>query len=320
MKEMPQPSRAAPALSQTATALLEHPGFYGRMRDQARLLVDAYEANPRIGSVFATQQRWLMAHLALSMYFRGVSAGGAGSFSAARFFEAVEAHRVASRNTADAFLKEMVRYDYARHVAGGADRRIRPLEPAPLSVESIRGWLIVHLATLDGLDGGDRVQAFAATPGAAARLQPAVAGGLLSSRRIREPSGTFSLFTWLDNGGNIMDWMIAGIEDAPPGTERIPTGFVSIVAMADWLKLSRTHLARKLADAEKLGSLGWLGRRGRSAMWVSDGFRQEYAAAQAAKLAIISDAFDATLRTPALDQAKRPARPPVAVSGEAAIA
>jgi hypothetical protein len=41
-----------------------------------------------------------------------------------------------------------------------------------------------------------------------------------------------------------------------------------------------------------MGSLGWQGRRGHSVMWVSDGFRREYATAQAVKLSIIDAAFE----------------------------
>ena len=61
-------------------------------------------------------------------------------------------------------------------------------------------------------------------------------------------------------------------------------------------KISRSHLASKLRAVEALGSIGWQGRRGRSVMWVSSGFRQEYATAQAVKLAIIDAAFAACFR------------------------
>ncbi len=61
--------------------------------------------------------------------------------------------------------------------------------------------------------------------------------------------------------------------------------------LAQRLKLSRTHLSRKLRAAEALGSIGWQGQRGHSAMWVSPGFYREYAMAQAVKLAIIDAAF-----------------------------
>ena len=112
---------------------------------------------------------------------------------------------------------------------------------------------------------------------------------------MREPARTFSLFTWLNNGGIVMDWLISGIEPADAEAERIPTGVLSTADMALWLKLSRTHLARKLREAEALGSIGWQGKRGHSLMWVSKDFQGEYTMAQAVKLAIIDAAFDACL-------------------------
>jgi hypothetical protein len=282
----------------TADIIAGHPALHGASRQQSRLLLEAYEANPRLASVFATQQRWLMAQTALALHFRIDAAAQPGGLSAARFFAAIAQHGVASRNTADAFVKEMLKYGYAQRAAAGAlDRRTHPLEPTQASIDAVRGWLMVHLSTLDRLDdadrGGHRLATFLDDPGALAALQPLIADGLLSSRQVRAPERTFSLFTWLDNGGIVMDWLIAGIEETAAGTERIPTGIVSTAAMAEWLKLSRTHLARKLRDAEAMGSIGWQGKRGHSVMWVSDGFRREYATAQAVKLAIIDAAFDA---------------------------
>ena len=73
-----------------------------------------------------------------------------------------------------------------------------------------------------------------------------IAEGLLSSARVRKPERTFSLFTWLNNGGVIMDWLIAGIEETDAEAERVPTAIASIAVMAQRLNLSRTHLSRKL--------------------------------------------------------------------------
>ena len=128
---------------------------------------------------------------------------------------------------------------------------------------------------------------------ATAALHPGIAEGLLSSARVRKPERTFSLFTWLHNGGVIMDWLIAGIEETDAEADRVPTAVASVAVMAQRLNLSRTHLSRKLRDAEALGSIGWQGKRGESVMWVSSGFRQEYAMARAVKLAIIDAAFAA---------------------------
>src|SRR6185503_921400 len=126
-------------------------------------------------------------------------------------------------------------------------------------------------------------------------IQPPIADGLLRSEVIRAPAPTFSLFTWLNEGGIVMDWLIAGLaEDALAGG-RMPTSVSSLADLGARIKLSRTHLARKLRLAEAMGSLGWLGERGRSVMWVSAGFVREYHAQQSAKLAIVESAFRRTL-------------------------
>jgi len=94
------------------------------------------------------------------------------------------------------------------------------------------------------------------------------------------------------------DRLIAGIEAVGADAERIPTSVNSTTEMASWLRLSRTHLARKLREAEALGSIGWFGQRGHSVMWVSNSFRHEYATAQAVKLAIIDNAYEAAFSPP----------------------
>lgn len=293
----------------SADEIAGHPGLHVAIRQQSRLLLQIYDGNPRLASVFGTQHRWLMAQAALALHFRGDGRG----IRSARILDFVSRHGVASRNTADAFIKEMLKYGYVRLLPQAEDKRTRPLEPTEASLDALHGWVGIHLATLDRLDGGQRLEAFLGTQGALASLQPRIADGLLSSNRVRHPERTFSLFTWLNNGGLVMDWLIAGIEDADPDAERVATGIVSIAALADRLKLSRTHLARKLSDAEALGSIGWHGKRGQSVMWMSAGFRREYVTAQAVKLAIIDAAFDACFRGRLI--AALPVMPRIALAG-----
>src|SRR5205807_3371160 len=137
-------------------------------------------------------------------YFRNADPEGAGGLPAARFIDAVASQRVASRNTADAFLKEMQKYRYLQYAPPGRDRRLRPLEPTPVSIELICAWLAVHLTTLDALDGGDRRSAFLASPRSIAAIQPIIADGLVRSEAIREPDPVFSLFNRLNEGGIVM--------------------------------------------------------------------------------------------------------------------
>jgi len=277
----------------SAKEIAGHPALHRIVRSQAKALLAAYQSSPRLSSVFATQQRWLMAHAGLALYFRQ------GAITTARFLQLIELHSVASKNTADAFIKEMQQYNYVEPLPDNTDRRSNPLRPTPQTLETLAAWAMVHLTTLDGFDGGRRLATFVSRPDALARVEPLIADGLLTSEPVRAPERTFSLFTWLNNGGVVMEWLVSGVEPSLADQERIPTGVVSIGEFANLLKLSRTHLARKLREAEGLGSVGWLGQRGNSTMWVSRDFYREYMDAQAVKLAIIDQAFEESLSGPA---------------------
>jgi hypothetical protein len=282
-------------MAMTADDILLHPALERCVRVQAQSLLSVHEASPRLASLFATQQRWLLAHAAVAQYFRNEADEAGAGLLAERFLEIVERHSLASRNTASAFLKELLKYEIVRFVANSEGRRHRPLEPAPAVVMALFHWHVLHLATLDGLDGGARVAAFNARPALLGRVQPLIADGLIGSADVRYPPGTFDLFTWIDEGGLVMDRLMVGCEEGAGGRERIQTDVTSVSALARRLNLSRTQLGRKFAEAEAMGSLGWSGTRGRSPLWVSAGFRHEYHSAQAAKLSIIDAAFEACI-------------------------
>ena len=280
-------------MAMTSGEILLHPALEQCVRGQAQSLLLIQQAAPRIASVFATQQRWLMAHAALAQYFRSEAREAGAGLLAERFLEIVERHDVASRNTAAAFLREMLQYEIVRAVANGASRRHRPLEPAPAVLTALSGWLALHLATLDRLDGGARVAHLNAEPALLGAIQPLIADGLFGSNEVRQPGATFSLFTWVNEGGIVMDRLMIGCRQPSDGLARIPTDVTSVSELAQRLKLSRTQLGRKFAEAEAMGSLGWSGVRGRSPLWVSADFRRQYLSAQAVKLAIIDAAFEA---------------------------
>lgn len=280
-------------MAMTADDILAHPALERCVRGQAQSLLSIQGTSPRIASLFATQQRWLMAHAALAQYFRNEADNAGAGVLAERFLELAERQNLASRNTASAFLAEMLKYEMVRSVANSEGRRHRPFEPAPAVLVALFHWHALHLATLDGLDGGARVAAFQARPALLSAIQPLIADGLIGSGEIRKPAKTFELFTWINEGGLVMDRLIVGCQQGVVGGERIATDVTSISALARHFNLSRTHLGRKFSEAEALGSLGWSGVRGRSPLWVSAGFRREYHAAQSTKLAIIDAAFEA---------------------------
>lgn len=278
--------------------IVNHPRLASRLRRQASILLTIQQSDPRTASIFATQQRWLLAHLALERYYRSAATDPERGLKPTQFLNAVVARGVASRNTADAFLKQMRKYGYLERAADDRDRRARRLAPTAVSRAALCGWLAVHLDTLDGIDDGARAQAFVERPESIQVLQPRIADGLISSPLVRNPDSKFSLFTWLDEGGVVMDWLYASLAEAPSDSERIASTISSFAEIGERVDLSRTHLARKLRAAEVMGSLGWAGSRGKSTLWISAEFVRQYHSQQAAKLAVIDFAFRAELGDP----------------------
>ena len=288
----------SPSMAMTSDEILAHPALGNCVRAQAHSLLLIHQASPRTASPFATQQRWLMAQAALAQYFRNEAVQSGSGVLAERFLDLVEHHQLASRNTAARFVQEMLKYGIVSYAAKNDGRRHRPISPSPMTLAVLQHWLVVHLATLDGLDGGVRVETFRAQPAALGLIQPLIADGLLASSEVRTPEPTFSLFTWVNDGGIVMDRLIAGCLLEADGLPRVATDVTSISGLAQGLNLSRSQLSRKFAAAEEMGSLGWSGSRGKSPLWVSASFQREYHAAQAVKLAIIDAAFEAAI-TPA---------------------
>ncbi|MDR3374265.1 MAG: hypothetical protein P4L98_11110 [Ancalomicrobiaceae bacterium] len=272
--------------------MIVHSDLESIVRKLARAFVERYEADPRLAAVFATQQRWLLAHATMAIYFRGEMGEGVGLHSRA-FLALVEAEKISARHTAHAFLKEMVNYGIAQYRSGMDKTKIRYINLSDAAVAAITFWMVLHLEILDLFDGGSRKMLFKRNPLSTAFLQPELANRLLSSTNMRVPKASFSLFTWLNNGGLVMDWLILGSQPTDAGAERVLTSITSIAEISERLKLSRTHLGRKLRDAEELGAIGWIGRRGKSTLWLSTEFRDDYYKYQLGKLAIIEAAFNA---------------------------
>jgi hypothetical protein len=272
-----------------------HIAVRSHLRIRAAKLLEMHVENPRSAGIFATHQRWLLAHLGLAAHFESALAGGPAGMYASTVAARAVAEGVSSRNTAEAFLREMVKYGFIEASQSARDRRIRWLTVSALAVRNVAGWLAANLATLDALDGGGRAATFLANPSMVAHVEPVAAQGFLSSPAIRRPGPTFLLFTEVDEGGAVMDRLFARHADHPDERGRYPTRIASHADFGAHIKLSRSHLTRKLRAAEDLGSLGWLGERGRSPIWVSESFLTEYVARQAAELAAIEGGFEAAV-------------------------
>jgi hypothetical protein len=88
-----------------AERLLAEPGCLRVMCGIARGFMAIHDNLPRASSLFASQQRWLMSHIAIALHFRR-SASPESGLTLHNFVKDVVGYELASRTTARAFLAE----------------------------------------------------------------------------------------------------------------------------------------------------------------------------------------------------------------------
>lgn len=275
----------------TVSAILRHPDIHNEVRLLARDLLKINERHPRLASVFATEQRSMMGNIAFRVYFASVPELPRHGILLARFLDEVEASGVASRNTADGFIKEMTKYGYARQFDIPGNKRIRPYEPTETTIGVLIEWAMAHVATLDRLDSGNRVASVTGDLDTVSRLHVELSRDLLGDGSEAQYSRTLALFAWVNNSKLLNGRLLGGMGDVAPGATRVSTDIDSIAELASFLNISRTHLTRKIREVEAIGSIFWEGRRGLSPMWISTGFVQELIDECAARLAIFDAAY-----------------------------
>jgi hypothetical protein len=285
-----------------ADELVANENFLAAIIRCASDLIAIYNDSPRIASVFAAQQRWLMAHTGFALHY-GYPGEQKSGLYAARFVESILQHRVASRNTAVSFVQEMLAYRFLQPVQDLPDRRTRLLEPTDYAIEHLGRWIHTHLFILDMLDGGNRAPTLQADPSIVAEIQPRIAVAILESALIRNPGPTFNLFNWANSGGVVMDYLISKIPTLDPSIERISIGQVSMKTIRDQFMISNTHLKRLFKQASQMDSVGWEGTPGRSSFWLSRGFVSEYFNYQASKFVVVDEAYQAAMAARRRDQA-----------------
>ena len=278
----------------TAENLAANDRFLAAILHCANQMLALYRESPRIASIFAAQQRWLMAHAGFALHYGYPGNGKSGLYSG-RFVDFAVKNDIASRNTAAAFLQEMLAYRFLCAVPG-PDKRTRYLEPTEIAEQHFGRWLIAHMMILDSLDGGERAEKVTADPsGMMAKIQPLIARSIIKSESVRNPGSTFNHFNWANSGGLVMDYLISRLPEFPRGTERVVLGPLSLKEIRDQFMISNTHLKRLLTQAAAMGNIGWTEPSRKGDFWLSSHFIQEYWNYQASKFAIIDAAAEAVL-------------------------
>jgi hypothetical protein len=278
----------------TAETLAADDRFLAAILHCADQMLTIYRESPRIASIFAAQQRWLMAHAGFALHYGHPDYEKSGLYSG-RFIDFAVKNDIASRNTAAAFMQEMLAYRFLRP-APGADKRTRYLEPTEIAEQHFTRWLVTHMMILDSLDGGKRADRIAADPVAMmAAIQPRIAKAIIGSQAVRSPGPTFNLFNWANSGGLVMDYLISRLPEFPRTAERVAVGPLSLREIRDQFMISNTHLKRLLTQAATMESVGWTEPSRKGDFWLSRRFILEYWNYQAAKFAIVDAAAEAAL-------------------------
>ncbi len=283
----PLPFSLLPPPGLNRAKIAAHADLRPVLKAQANAFLAMHRYMPRMAAIFGKQQRYLLGQLAIAMAFEC----GQRGIVVAHFLEAVKTHGIASRNTAISFIDEMLHYKIAQINALGANRRSRPIMLAPATIEALMTWLGLHLGSLDALDGGNRYSALQQDPKLLAQVHPLVVHHILSSKKTLKPVRIFAFLSDMNDGRVLMDNIITSLHDAPAGTARFSTFVHSYNQLCEPLRVSRTHLLRKLAVSEQAGHTGWLGRRGSSTFWISKELLHEYETYQTEKLANIESAW-----------------------------
>lgn len=273
---------------------LESDTFFALVLDCAREMLAIYRESPRIASIFAAQQRWLMAQSGFALHFGYPDEPGRGLYSG-RFIAFAIENKIASRNTAAAFMQEMIAYRFLRVIDSPSDRRTRFLEPTETALEHFYKWLAAHLMILDNLDDGHRFELAMKDPTVFGRMQPLIAKGIVDSKAVRDPGTTYNLFNWANSGGLVMDFLMTRIGASDTTMERIPIGKLSLKEIRDQFMISNTHLKRLLSQAAEMGSIGWSEPSFKGEAWLSRQFVREYWGYQAAKFNVIDTAAEKVL-------------------------
>lgn len=261
-------------------------------------MIELYDHFPRVARLVAAQQKWLLTQAAYALYVQRDPADPLSGITASRLLDTIVEFGAASRNTATAFLAQLLAYKLIRDVPGSPSKRSRPLEPTEISHEAMILWFRGQMRSLDLLDGGDRVARLEADPEIFRRAQPLAAKRLIADKAWREPPISISCFVWTEYGGLILDDFISRIINTVPQDGYHWVEELRFAELSNHYSLSRTHIRRLFTRAEALGSIGWQDRNGsKSRIWATASFIDDYKRWQSVKFCALKWAYGEAVRS-----------------------
>lgn len=275
----------------TRQQIVSHPDFPAIERRIAGHLISIHDRTPRLSRLKASHRKWLMTHALFSLALRRDPQDPLSGLTATRFIETVMRLGAASRNTATAYLAELVAYKFLKDIPDVPDKRVRVLDTTDASYSAMTSWFNGHMACLDILDGGNREVVSVADPRIFRIAQPYAADILMHDEIWMEPAETIGHFLWSDFGGMVLHDLITRIEHYDPNAERVEIAPFALSTLSEKYMLSATNLKRMFQKAESEGLIGWEFQRRRGCMWFSQRFLKDYFTWQSAKFAALDEAY-----------------------------
>ncbi|CAN7321733.1 MULTISPECIES: hypothetical protein [Ensifer] len=279
-------------LAFTADGLLRNPLLRETLQISARDLMAVYDIFPRVARLVASHQKWTLTQAAYALHLERDPSHPDSGVTAARLLKFMRETGGASRNTAAAFLSELLAYKLLRDVRGErTNKKVRPLEPTEVSESAMMRWFMSQMGTLDRLDGGRRLEHVEADTSVLGRTQPIAARMLLSDKNWSEPPEGVAIFVWTECGGLLLDDLMARPKSLTPVDGKVWLE-LNLAELANHYTISNTHVRRLFTKAQDTGFIGRSNDGSRGRFWMSAGLVDEYCRWQAIKLAALANAYE----------------------------
>lgn len=277
--------------SHRAADLVAQPLFWQALVQQAQDLLTVHSAIPAEVHYLADIRRWVLIQMAIALHLEHQRDATQPMLSPKSLLAALDGTGIASRNTVQAFMRELARVQFTAAPAQSAIRQRAP-KVSEKSEKLMQIYLDIHLRALDTVDGGGRRAFLHQWPRFLSYLQPAFARRICKSSAWYTPPPAIQGFTNAASGSSILhDLVLATEQRAPDAEGKIWIGAVSAAVLAKRYQVSPAHVARMLSRARGLGAMGWGEAARRKECWLSASLAQAYLLWQGEKLSVLSDAF-----------------------------
>lgn len=280
------------AASHEAISLAKLPNYCEALSGELKKFTAFHSAVPAEAHYIADVGRFTLTQMALAIFFEHQRDYSRPRLTPKALHAEIEHTRVASRNTVQSFLRELVHVNLLE-APDQEKMRQHALRPTQKSLALMDFYFRLHLGMLDKIDNGSRSNLLNRNPELLSSLQPLFARRLCRTQFWYAPPEGVRCFTNSNSGSTILHTLMMLAKDREPDSEgRIWIGALSARQFAEDCQVSPAHVSRIFSTAQSLNMMGWVQPKRRDNCYISTILRQNYMLWQAEKLAALSIAFN----------------------------